>query len=275
MRFSIRTIMLATTVVALVLMIFNRLFMLQAQNLALVNGQAEIAMLEQQLVQAESRRTVPQAGLDQQKMIDTVMSQLADGFSKLQAKYSSLEPRGENELAIRSIPTMVDVETKRKINRTALIVPNSRSIYLCLGVRVHVQGMKEPTQDIESFVRESIYSLSGPYQFKLPPGVGKLEWTFSNMPDSKQMEVYYNDQILIRSSYYEKSNSYGSMATSFDRPQYFELGKSLPTIVDLDIHDLSNQGQASGFYGGYRLSVWLDDQSRGFDPFPMNDKEQP
>lgn len=271
MKFSIRTLLAFTFLVALALLTWRTFEDARRDEARAQRLQAEIKLLE-------ARGRLDQPGLDQAilhtrdefESLKEMREHSLAHFDLLRDKYSGIEPRGAGVLSIRGLPSMqVGDRTAPIVFR--MLIPDERPVWLKFGVHMvkpNVTASRGSDAE-DDLITKSPFEASGPFEQRLPPGDQMLKIVSGAATDGAlPIEITLNDKVLLRTSFVADDVT-GSGSGHISVPSQFDVGprQDLPWLLTVD---LTHRTQTSGGDSPdtHAFSVWLSDRSSNFKGFP-------
>lgn len=271
MRFSIRTLLGVTFVVAVGLLAWR-----MAQDVEEAEARIEVIKAEIKPLEARVRLDDPalhQVILNTRDQYDSLFAmrdRAVEHFDVLRDKYSAVEPRGDDVLSLRTLPSLqTDGGHKPVVLR--LWVPETRTIWLKCGVHPVDRSVSSsrPPDEESDLVRASPFEHSGPFEMKLPPGDHLLTiHTGATDNGSLPMSLSFDSEVLLKTAFVapdvtgsSSSHISGAVQTDYSRRQ------PLPWLLTANMN-LDNNNSSKTSFG---FSVWLSDHSSEFAAFPRAD----
>jgi hypothetical protein len=196
-------------------------------------------------------------------------------FEKLRDKYSTMEPRKPDVLSLRGVPSLAkDRDPAPVLFR--LLVPAERPVWLKCGVHPakrshHTSRNSDQEQDL---LRQSPFSLSGPFEMQLPPGDHTLRISVGSADEGAlPLEIALDETVLLRTSFVSPQvsgagYSYNSASSQLDFGPSQPLPWLLTAIMDLQGSSVLFNRHPSTTEETHALSLWLSDRASEFVRFP-------
>ena len=306
MRFLIRDVLLITFFVAVGLLYFTseRKLRLLRERLA-SQEQANAASYSQNL-KLMAERDFVQADIDRYTQVEDLAKQIESHFPTLQTKYSAIVPRDGASVALRTIPMLADRKTGENLNRTRLVIPRERAVFLKYGVAAretkksdlmrqlltieaiteplkanwvthfdfHVNGVmfRETQESTASMERAttwevlSDYSEAGPFEVQLQSGVSDFDWS-CRLNDKGLWETrLYLNQQPLLTSVLETKVDTISSGSLLAKEQ-MDFAPGI-RLPELFTSSRALSPSVAQVPSFFQINVWLDEASSGFAAFP-------
>jgi hypothetical protein len=255
MKFSIRDILILTSMVALVALTFvSYRNWREAESTTARILQANVS-IERQIEIAKLNSEPSHVAIERCEMIAEATSQLEGHFPNLAQKYSSIETRDDGTLSMRSIPVLFDRTSGIDVQRTLLRIPSTRPVYLKIGVTDKDKGSK--SEATTEWLTNSDYSSSGPFEVLLQPGDCTIDWSQENVGEHR-IRFHVNVHGLCQwATDIDKTSGHSSTAPSAMSQLDFRSTQELPLLLRI-------RHSRDAALGQLHLHLWLDDKSSGF-----------
>lgn len=271
MRFSIKTLLAITFLIALALLAWRTIEDARRDRARLELVKAEVKQLEARVrLDDPELHQVILCTIDEVQPLHVMRERAIAHFDMLREKYSSIEPRGPEVLSIRGLPSMqVDNESSPTVFR--MIVPEERGIWLKFGVHQVERNMNSSrsSDQEDDLLSDSPFDDSGPFEIKLSPGDQTLSVAAGPAKDGLlPIEIRLDEALLLRTTFHSPDVS-GTGSSHISAPSQidFDARRELPWLLS---SSMGTRSSATDNERGltYAFSMWLSDRSSDFKGFP-------
>lgn len=259
MKFSIRTLLKITAVIALVALSFTKIAQLQSAKLRLKMAKVETQSLTVELAKLKVAHK-------EAVSMDSAREAAVAQFEVLLKKYTTLEPRDPGTFSIRSVPQLISLSSEPEPRVFRLRIPEDRPVWLKWGM---VHGGSLTAYKESQLVEDSAMEHPGPYAIQLPHGDHILKFTRGYNSRARAQgqlpfKLVINDQVLI-DTVYRSIELIGGTASIAARAQVdYNADGDLSGLINAKIKDLDPDGDTE-----LAVNVWFDDKGgEEFQPFP-------
>lgn len=205
---------------------------------------------------------------DEAQALSRLRAKSEAGLESLRQKYGGIQPRGDDVVSIRSLPTIGN-DLRKAPTVFRMLIPDQRQVWLKYGVSDTSGSGFSAADFAKELLQQSPFQHTGPYEMLLPAGDHTLAVSFQNpQSGSLPLRVKLNDTNLVDSSFQHEFASHGGGMSVAASEQLDYKDRQLPTLLSAKIVLRDDAGKR--LPEGFRLLVWLDDHSSGFEPFPQH-----
>jgi hypothetical protein len=267
MTFSLRDLLALFVLLALALLGWRTSQQARQEKARLVELRKEIEKLE--VCMRLDRPDLHQAmlnTLDEMQPLAEMRQRALAQLDLLRSRYGGLEPRGADVLSLRGLPSLPEGEEPAPI-LFRLLVPEQRPLWLKFGVHAAQQfrhSSRNPEDERELLPR-SPFTISGPFEMRLPSGDQTLRITIGTARDGElPVTISLNDGVLLRTTFVSAGTSGTGYSHISAGSQLDYRASQKPPWLLTAIMD--QREQPSG--NTHAFSVWLDERESDFLPFP-------
>ncbi|MCA9140591.1 MAG: hypothetical protein KDB00_27655, partial [Planctomycetales bacterium] len=240
----------------------------EALRAQLVN---EIDVKRQQLALDDPQRVLIRK--HQQENFDSIrrLRDIAERqFQVIQHKYGSIEPKGPEIVALRTVPQLsLDGNLAPVVFRIS--VPTEREVWLKYAL-VPAGGGSQASEKLDQILESHPgpgFEHSGPFQRRLPSGECILQVDANKTIDNMlPVSIRLNDQVILESSFTgDGVPRTGSFHISGQTQLDFPVSRPLPWLLNIQIR-VEQQGGAH-VNAPADGCLWLSTKPSDFEDFPL------
>lgn len=262
MKFTIRSMLLLTTVVALALLIWTKHRQRIDDMQTLTTYLSQIQSLRATLaVDRPRRHQAILAAQDESESSNPIRERAVEHFEYLREKYGKVTPRDPNTVSFRVIPSL-QVDEKQPALRFRLWIPTDRPVWLKCGVVSDDDGGPlRPAE--ESLLRDTPFTRSGPFEARLSPGETILEFHSGTAMDGQlPIALRVGEEMLLQTTYVSPDIKHAGLSYISAKNQYdSDSQRRLPGLINVPMKIRAGQTE-------HTFKIWLDDTSGGFASIP-------
>jgi hypothetical protein len=267
MTFSLRDLLALFVLLALALLGWRTWQQTRLEKARLAELRDEIKQLEIQVrLDNPALHQAMLNTLDEHQPLAGMRQRSLGQFERLRTKYGGLEPRGADVLSLRGLPSLPEGDEPAPV-LYRLWVPEDRPVWLKFGVHEmdpshHRSRSSDDEQDL---LDRSPFTLSGPFEMRLPPGDQTLRIAIGAARGGElPVSIALDDTVLLRSTFASEgvsgaSYGYTTAASQVD----FPANQKPPWLLTASMQ-LRNTSAGKT----QACSVWLSDRASGFAPLP-------
>lgn len=262
MRFTLRDLLAFMFIVALVALSWNAYRAQQVVHASRI--QAEVDLAERTVALAELRRATGRASqqIDWYVARAEVAQRAIEHFAILQEKYGVLTAGGADQIVLRMLPSLPTEAFPDDHWCVRVVVPSAHRMFLKFGV-AHDVGLWESVED-DSWLRESGFDLTGPYEVELTAGQHDIAVTSRKTGKEKwqQFHVTLDSQPLLLTTFQRAnvSGASGEWASASDQREVAVEGPC----------PLRQTHVRQGDMPPTTFRLWLEATASHFEVFPAN-----
>ena len=256
MRFSIRSLLALTLLVALAALAWKNLVELRRME-----AQIEVVRASSQAAQDRIEVQFYSPGYQQRKLeqddIAAMALKASRQFRQLEEKYGTLESVDENTFSFRTLPSLQISEGQDV--KLRLFIPAHRPVWLKCVVTANETARRAPGDD--QLLRTSPFTKTGPFEWRLPLGMHDLTISYRHAVDGKMpFKLQLDHDVLLETEYVDPDVRHASLSwPNAQQASHTPPDKKLPGLMRAAI-SLSLNRRAEHFV------VWLADSSSEFAP---------
>ena len=209
---------------------------------------------------------------DEQASLAALGERSLKQFETLREKYSALVPREQDVLSLRGVPSLAKDPSPAPV-LFRLLVPTQRPVWLKYGVHPAKQSQhtSRNTDKEQDLLRQTPFTLSGPFEMQLPPGDHTLQISVGAAHEGAlPIVIALGDTVLLRTSYMSAQvsgagYSYSSATSQLD----FAPSQPLPWLLTASMNLRESATDET-----HAISLWLGVQASKFTRFPGDSSSQ-
>ncbi|MBL8891508.1 MAG: hypothetical protein JNL67_16125 [Planctomycetaceae bacterium] len=272
MRFSLRSLIVASLLVAGVLLATGSFYGLEQERRRLAKISSELSQLEPSLlVDFPQRHQALVHSLHNFSSLRSLREQATSHVESIRNRYSGIERRGPDVLTIRTIPGLRGAQVLSS-HEFKLFVPESRPVWLKFGVHPteSVKGLSNPGDEYTDWLTSSVLSKSGPIQFQLPPGELLLTTEERLDKNMRVISISVDQNVVFETQYVPRAPNVSTSTLSASSQVDFEPEEKLPWLLTCEIATNLSTSTAPN---ADSYSIWLSGQPSQFEVVKRVDNE--